>query len=299
MDTVNHVPLGKPHALESQVFGTSTGPLWSPDGRYLSYGAYLKPDNAPCIILLPLDGGENMKFIRDYESPPIGGAFQWLANGHELGFINWDKDTNLYFSVLDPDKGEWITRQVPTGDFNGRLVRLVWSDDGKSFYYNKMEDDDGKMGIVMHEVETGKEKYLYETIKGDSVTPFWWALRASRDYNLLAFRWHKNINVFDIKTGNIVEVGYKAKRQLQAPTWSPDGRYLLLKGRSEQGDDLNELYIVSVEDGSTRNLDISKYLPRGSRIMISHDWSPDGKSIAFDIRTWKLEVNLIQNVIPE
>jgi Tol biopolymer transport system component len=52
-------------------------------------------------------------------------------------------------------------------------------------------------------------------------------------------------------------------------------------------------------DGTIKSLDISGHLPRGTQIVTSPDWSPDGRKIAFDTRTWKSETNLIQNLIPE
>ena len=133
----------------------------------------------------------------------------------------------------------------------------------------------------------------------DTIVWAWWNLRLSRDNKMLAYSLGRKIGLVDIATGKIEKTDCDDGHILLAPTWSPDGKFLLVKGPHQEGDDINELFVVSRADCKYKSLNISQYLPRNARIMTSHDWSPDGRTIVFDIRTWKSEANLIQNVIPE
>jgi Tol biopolymer transport system component len=299
MDIQNNMALGKPRILETHAYGNSSFPLWSPDGKYLAYKSYIQSDESQYLVIMTLKGGEIRKYKSIYAVRPEGGTYQWLPDSAGIGLIYWDKEKNLYFSQLNPDTGEWKTRQILTGDFTGGLRQLTWSGDGKTFFYTKMEEDGEGIGIISHDLETGRERYMLHNIEGDSVEWRWWNLRTSRDYKRLAFNWNNKLGLLDISTGNPEWIDCGDEQILLAPSWSPDGRYLLTKGPHEKGDDFNELFVVSLADGTYKSLNISQFLPRGARIMISHDWSPDGKTIVFDTRTWKSEANLIQNVIPE
>jgi Tol biopolymer transport system component len=287
-----------PTSLDTKAFGMSSFPLWSPDGQYLSYRAYFADDNSQYLMIKSLSGGETSKYKLTYAAPPVGGSMRWMSDGSGLGVMYWDKDINLYISKVNPKSGEWETKQIPTGDFKGRMRQYEWSKDGTTFYYSRMDEAELKISFLSHDLESGKERILFSYERGDKEDWTWWKLSISPDGTRLAINYDLKPGILDIKTGEVHQIEYTGDKTFFAPTWSADGKYLLVRGSHKEGDDLNELYIVSVEDGSYKSLDISKYLPHNARIMISNEWSSDGKSIVFDIRTWKSEVNLIQNVIP-
>jgi Tol biopolymer transport system component len=300
IDPMTNDVLGIPRLLEMKAYGVSTFPLWSSDGNYLSFKTYNVSEDAHYLMIMSSKGGDAKRYQSPYHDiSPVGGAFEWLPGGSAIGTIYWDKDMNLYFSKLDPQSGEWDIRQVPTGDFNGHLRQLTWSENGRSFYYAKISEDNEIIGIINHNLETGKENYLFQYPRDDSIGWNWWKLNASRDNRHLAFNLQRKLGVLDTRTGNLQQIECDPDKNFYAPAWSPDGKYLLVKGPHGKGNDMNELYVVCIADGSYKSLDISQYLSKGACILSSHDWSPDGKTIVFDVRTWKSEANLIQNVITE
>jgi Tol biopolymer transport system component len=299
IDPLTHELIRTPTSLDTKAFGMSSFPLWSPDGKYLSYRAYFEAENSPSLMIKSLIGGETSKYKLTYAAPPVGGTMRWMPDRSGLGVMYWDKDFNLYISKLNPISGEWETKQIPTGDFKGRLRQYEWSKDGKTFYYSKMDDAELNISFLSHDLESGKERILFSYERGDKEDWTWWRVSISPDGTRLAINYDLKPSILDIKTGQVHQIKYTGDKTFFTPTWSPDGKYLLVRGSHKEGDDLNELYILNVEDGSYKSLDISKYLPNNARIMISNEWSSDGKSIALDIRTWKSEVNLIQNVITE
>lgn len=297
IDPATNEVLSKPHLLDTKAFGTSIYPLWSPDGKYLSFKSYNVADKINYLMIMPSGGGEPDKYNPKFSITPVGGTFQWLPSGSGIGIVYWDKDTNFYFGNLDPVSGEWETKQVPAGDFNGHLMQVAWSADGKSFYFSYVNGEDLEIKIVNHDLETGKEHVLYHYAMGEGENWNWWNLRTSRDISRLAFHMKDKLCIMDIESGHLHQIDYTPEKSFYAPTWSPDGKYLLVKGPHEKGEELNELYIVSVADGSYQCLNVSQYLPKGARIMTCPDWSMDGKTIVFDTRMWKSEANLIRNVI--
>ncbi|TFH26031.1 MAG: tetratricopeptide repeat protein [Bacteroidia bacterium] len=291
--------VGKPEIMESQDYGKSFFPQWSPDGKYLSYRSTLGGSQSLNILVKPTNGGESRSCKYDYKVRPVAGAYQWLPDGSGIGFVYSDKENNIYFSLLDPETGESNTRQVPTGDYKGGLVNLVWEGDGKAFFFVKVGDTAQETGIVRHDMETGKERFIFVNQPDDSLIYSWFSLKISPDHKSLALNKGKFITTVDINSGKFDQMQFDELKAFNAPTWSPDGNYLLVKGVPKGGSEANELYIISLADRTCTSLNISQYLPKGARIFASHDWSPDGKTIAFDTRSWKSEANLIRNLIPE
>ena len=289
----------KPQIMDSQAYGKSFLPQWSPDGKYLSYRSTLDIGQSLNIMIKPTNGGETRSWKYDYKVRPVSGAYQWLHDGSGIGFVQIDKENNIYLSLVDPETGESNTRQVPTGDYKGGLINLAWDGEGKAFFFVKVGDTGQETGIVRHDLETGEERFILVNQPDDSLSYSWFSLKISPDHNRLALTKGKFITTVDISTGKFDQVKFDEPKAHSAPAWSPDGKYLLVKGVPKGGSEMNELYIISLTDHTCTSLNISQYLPKNSRIFASHDWSPDGKRIAFDTRSWKSEANLIRNLIPE
>jgi Tol biopolymer transport system component len=291
--------VGKPQIMEPQSYGKSFLPQWSPDGKYLSYRSTLDAGQSLNIMVKPTNGGETRSCKYDYKVRPVSGSYQWLPDGSGIGFVHTDKENNVYLTLLDPETGESNTRQVPTGDYKGGLINLAWDGEGKAFFFVKVGDTGQETGIVRHDMETGKERFIVVNQPEDTLIYGWFSLKISPDYKSLALNKGKYITTVDINTGKFDQMKFDEPKTLLAPDWSPDGKYLLVKGAPKEGSEINELYMISLADRTCTSLNISQYLPKGARIYASHDWSPDGKTIAFDTRSWKSEANLIRNLIPE
>jgi Tol biopolymer transport system component len=294
-----HEIVSAPVSLNTDTPGMSVFPQWSPDGQYLSYTAYFVAEHSQYIMIKPLNGGDTKKYKTPFAAPPVGVTGHWMPDGSGLGVVYWDKDINLYMNKLNPKSGKWDTKKIPAGDFKGGMRQIEWSKDMTTFYYSKMDEAQLNISFISHDLASGKERVLFSYERGDKEDWTWMKLDLSPDGTQLAISYNLKPSVLDIKTGEVHQIEYAGDKTFFAPTFSPDGKYFLVKCSHKNGDDLNELFIMSVKDGSYKSLDISKYLPVNARIMVSDEWSSNGKSIVFDVRTWKSEVNLIQNVIPQ
>jgi Tol biopolymer transport system component len=297
IDPLNHSALGKPRVLNHTAGDWFVGPSWSPDGRYLHFKRYA--DGKSELMIMPSDGGEPRNYkMFSHATKVRGGYGAWLPDSSSMGIIFWDIEKQLFFSHPDLKTGEWKTRSIPAGENFSGFNPIAWGRDGKSFFSFKKEEDGVEAGLVEHDLETGRERYLFRAKSGEDYDYI--PIRISRDYSQLAWDKGGTIVLADVETGRTESLEFDAKKQLFCPSWAPDGKHLVAKGRPEGENDVNELYIVSLNDGNFKSLDIRRYLPSGkARIQNSPDWSPDGRKIAFDLWTFRPEAKLIRNVIPE
>ena len=299
IDPRSHAVLEKPHILDLPKTEHNLHPWWSPDGKHLSFISYPRSFQSSdrFLSIMPSGGGTIRKFKYDSSIRPVGGTVRWMPDGSGMGLIDWDSEKHLYFSRLDLGTGQWTRRQIPAEGFSaGRGFAFTWGDDGKAFIYIRKDENDSASVLVLRDLESGNERSLYRIRQTESLG---WSFKASHDHNRLALDDDGKTIIFDLKTGQTERFEYGGKKHLFSPSWSPDGKYLVAKGEPEGGGDHTELYIISLEDGTFKNLNIHRYLPPGSQIVSSPEWSPDGRKIAIATWTGKSEANLITNVIPE
>jgi Tol biopolymer transport system component len=300
IDSRSHVAVGKPRVVEFPRSNWNLAPRWSPDGRHLSAIAYSasKAGGQPgetSLMVMPSEGGKvrNYKFDRAYAA--MGGTGHWMPDGSQ-GYVVWDEEKRLFFGRLDMTSGEWKSRQIPSPEGFTGFMGMTWSADGKGFYYLSTAKEGAGSELVLQNIETGKLRTIFRGRPGEN---FGRSIRASRDYKRLAMSNDGVIVIVDVETGKVERIENEAKKTFFFPAWSPDGMHLVAKGEPEKEGDSTELYIVSLADGTFKRLDVSHYMPQRSQIITAPDWSPDGRRIAFDVRSWKAETNLIRNLIPE
>lgn len=301
IDPQSQVALGKPRVMEFSRSNWNLAPRWSPDGRHLSAVAYYAPTlggqpEETSLMIMPSEGGTARKYKIDYLYAPFGGTGHWLPDGSSPGYVVYDKEKRLYFGRLDLDTGEWKIKQIPSAEGFTGFMGMTWSGDGKGFYYFPTVKGESGPELVLHDMETGKQRTIFRGEPGES---YGWSIKASRDYKRLAMSDNGVIVIVDVETGKADRIENEAKKKFLFPAWSPDGKYVVARSEPEKEGDPTELYIVSLADGKFKSLDVGRHLPRGSRIVTAPDWSPDGRKIAFDTRSWKAETNLIRNVIKE
>jgi Tol biopolymer transport system component len=297
IDPQNHKALGKPRALDftpSEVWYSSS---WSPDGKYLSLLSFSQtgPTLESFTVLLPLKGGKARKFKNTPFLDSQAANFQWLPDGSAIGFVFIDEEKGLHFVRLESNTGEWKTRPIPAGGLSKLDSNIAWTGDGKSFYYRKGSENGSEPAIIVHDLETGQERCIFRTGPNQ---PLPGGLKISRDYKRLAMGSRGEIVLVDTETGHAERLECGKKQMLSMPAWSPDGKFLVAVGNSDPKEFANELFIVSLADGQMKSLDISQHLSRGSQVY-KPDWSPDGRKIVFNTWMNKIEVNLIQNLIPK
>jgi Tol biopolymer transport system component len=160
-------------------------------------------------------------------------------------------------------------------------VRLVWegsevelmgepSPDGRYICYTDWDTGD----LAIHDLTTGENRRLSGQKEWDD--SFAEKCRWSPDGKTIAYTWYDQGDTWNVRVVGID--GTKPRiisRNVFVEDWSPDGKQLLVRGRSEEG----FVSLVSVSDGSVRHL-----LKMG-RTDVERDYmqfSPDGKYIAYD-----------------
>lgn len=302
IDPQSYVMLKKPQILDLAPSGLhrAISPFWSPDGRYLCFNSSMGTGESRerFFVVMSSDGGKVQKF--KLPTNPVrmqGGFWEWMPDSSVMATVFWDIESHLFFSQLDMNTGEWKTRSIPAGEGFSSFNHAAWSSDGKAFFAIKPDAAGAEPGIILHELETGNERYLVRAKPGEPANS---TLKASRDCKWLALTREDGVIILvDTDTGHVEKLEFGEKKELYGASWSPDGKHLVARGMPEGGGDFTELFIVSIPDSKFKSLDISRHLPRQSRILGRPDWSPDGRKIAFALWAWKSEVNLIQNLIPK
>jgi Tol biopolymer transport system component len=138
-------------------------------------------------------------------------------------------------------------------------------------------DDTGDLFVM--ETGTGSKRRLTQNAsldKGDFVDDH----IISPDSKRVAYVWWSNNRSRDLKIINIDGTGERTLRTDAEPSaglwpcdWTPDGRYLLAKGREP-----NQFVLISVSDGA---IQVIKNLGRSSPQRVN--LSPDGRWIAYDL----------------
>ncbi len=278
---------GKPRVLDFTPTGSNFVPRWSPDGKYLAFAPFQNQNRQfpSSIFVMPAKGGEARKF----ENPT--GMWQWLPDSSGLWFFAQDKEKRPLFKRLDLESGLWKTESVPGAGLPKIMTPSVaLSGDGKTFFYAKTGQDGSAPGIAAYDMETGRERSLFS-----SQQPRFLSVNASRDYKRLVAGIWGRILILDIETGRAEQLEFE--NSIRFPAWSPDGKHLVAVGRTKEDGEFNEIFIVSLADKKVKSLDVSQYFPRNMRIMFTLDWSPDGKTIAYDTMKIISETNLIKNLI--
>jgi Tol biopolymer transport system component len=278
---------GKPRVLEFTPTGSNFGPQWSPDGKYLAFAA--EPRFPSSIFVMPAEGGKARKF-------EASRMWQWLPDSSGLWLFAQDKEKRPLFKRLDLESGQWKTGSVPGGDLpKSTTPRVALSGDGKTFFYANMGQDGSEPGIAAYDMETGRERYVFRTPPDKPVR--YMTVDASPDHKRLVTGIWGRILILDIETGHAEQLEFE--NGLMFPAWSPDGKHLVAAGRTKKDGEFNDIFIVSLADKKVKSLDVSQYFPRNMRIMLTLDWSPDGKTIAYDTLRVISETNLIKNLIPK
>jgi Tol biopolymer transport system component len=280
--------------VEFSPYGSNINPVWSPDGRHLAFvsNSANQPNDASVVVMT--SGGENIrKFMIPTENFKIMSFrdLRWLPDGSGLGFSHHEDQQKYSLYRLDLESEEWTLSPFPVNH-----TSIEWTGDGKAFFYIRFVGGVASSGIVKRDLESEEESFVLRFEKGD---PFYWStLRASRDHKWLTTALRNRIDVIDVETGEAESLSGETEN-LGSPAWSPDGKHLVASRRhDEKKGTPTDLVIVSRDDGTQKILEIGRYLYTNARIM-TPDWSPDGRKIAFATRLYKTETNLIKNVIPK
>ena len=285
----------KPRQIEYTPTGGNVCPSWSPNGEELAFVAInpltIQFTGENKIVVVPVNGGEPQEFLNaaKYRAALAIHDLRWLPDGSGLSLSDFGgRGLKSTLHQLDLKTGKWKKWPIPVQSW----TRTERNADRKSFFYARHGFRHDKPGIIEHNLETGAERYVYKP-EGELGSVFR-QLKCSRDYTKLVFTEDQaRIKLVDLKTGEQRDVSSAYHGGL---AWSPDSKHLISTGENNKLGFPTAMFILNVNDGSTRKLDLG--FPEG-KTFFSPTWSPDGRQIAFMVQSQKHELFLMKNVIPE
>jgi Tol biopolymer transport system component/imidazolonepropionase-like amidohydrolase len=209
----------------------------------------------------------------------------------------------IIFSALGDiwmhEKGKAAPIQITNDVFID--IDPVWSPDGKSIAYTS--ERSGNMDIWIKDLESGKE-YCVLDAADNLKYPSW-----SPDGSKLAFyqadpnAYSRNVlNLIDTKSKAVTTI-YGALFEGSQPSWSPDGRFIVISAldaystRFREG--LSKFLIIPVNKSESRFVSPVPGRSLATRGKNGPVLSPDGKMIAYilDNTLWVISVDSNLNVV--
>ncbi len=255
----------------------------SPDGRYVVYGFAPQEDsNAHDIFVLSTDGSREIPLVQHPANDvrPI-----WAPDGNRIVFASDRRGTMDAWVIQVADgKPRGSPKLLKQG--LGRSVPLRFTRNG-SYYYGLQT---GMKDVYLATLDPATGKLQGEPTRvtqrflGSNRSPDW-----SPDGEYLAYVSARNALAGGGGFGNMTivirSVGTGEERELSPgvqsprlhPRWSPDGRFLLIKGKDAKGRE--GLFRIEVQSG-----EVSPIRPIESGAYVRWEtWSADGRAIYFTL----------------
>lgn len=293
-DGSNHVQLTKGDK-------NSSNPLWSPDGKWISFTS--SRDGKTNLYLLPVGGGEAEK-MTDVKSGV--GTYKWSNDGNMIAFTMADaasdkeeknkkakndwyfmdeeiKQSRLYVLWLNQkdSSGKRVQKLLTKENYN--VNSFSWSKDGKQIAYSygkSPEANDGNyQDIAMVDVNTGTSKTIAATA-GNEANPIF-----SPDGSMIAFQFSPapvdwpgpdQINIYTVADGKIARLKATPNEDGGLIGWTPDNKNVLVQ---EANKTLNSIYVLSA-DGKT----ITEWSKSNNQFLIGATLNSTATHLSFQLQ---------------
>jgi Tol biopolymer transport system component len=283
--------LAEPSPATPRYAGSNYNPEWSSDGRQLLFLSHRGPGawGARAICVRDVEGGE----VREIPSK--------LERMHDA---RWSTDGRSLFVDAEHPAGEFNHFRIDlrTGDFervdlNAPVhIGLAWSPDGKTVFYHQWNSTTKTFSIVARNLAAGQEKELFSVTEPSH---FGAGAALSRDGRQLALAVRDSVsksNVLKI----LPALGGEARdvlRGVEMPfpgsvAWTPDALSLLFTRTPNPRGSTTELWLVPVQSGEPRKLDLVADNISDVRV------HPDGRHIAYTAGEDRQEVWALSNFLP-
>ncbi|MEE8239862.1 MAG: hypothetical protein V3R16_01225 [Nitrospirales bacterium] len=269
--------LTPPTKMSLRFEGSNYAPVWSPDGKYLTYAS--QRSSGTVLVVRSVVTGEERdvspKTIDVYLWQRGWAAPRWSPDGRSILVTGRDRKKSRGLYLVDADTGKVNAiapvRQQEKGGDDAWPSWPDFSKDGKQIYY--VHD----RSIISHDLETRRERELYRAngyIYRVTCSPdgrqlaFLEATEALRPtvVKLMPASGGKPRELFTLQEGNRFSWGVGL-------SWTPDGRHVVVGG-PDAPDKPDELWRIPVGGGEPRKLNLG--------VKVSHlSLHPDARRIAF------------------
>ena len=250
--------------------GSDSNPRWSPDGRNVIFlsnrGGAGDKEKKMQIWIMPACGGE----ARQLTSVPNGvvGApwpLSWSPDGERILFLSRTKTVEE-----EEDDGEKKSDLIVIRKLNHKLNGVGYFPDTRLHLYTVDIN-----GVELNQLTKGEFDVVYADWSPDGKEIAFVANMAEdADYSSL-----KDIWSISSEGGNPKRL-VRGKVDIMSLSWSPDGKHIAFTCRSsEKKYTYTNLWIVSPEDGETKNL--TESFDREIMRMIAPIWTPNSKAVYF------------------
>jgi Tol biopolymer transport system component len=195
--------------------GLAEHPRWSPDSKYIVFDA----DTGNSIRMIPVGGGDIIKFLPDSVKIQNGGLPCWSPDGSQVAFLE-RKGMSLCIYNLKTHELKSLFRE------EGKLpLPGGWWNDGKSILVALMDRQTRKSSIMRISTD-GKEKTL---IPGH-LENFYRHLALSPDGSLLVYAAlngkYLGLYIMLSEGGTSLPLTVTENSHNEGAAWSPDGKQI-------------------------------------------------------------------------
>jgi Tol biopolymer transport system component len=299
---------GSPSPVDANFPGVFT-PNWSPDGKLLYYEIFKQQavDQSRLLFIRSEATGETREVILKSKL-----SYMWnpilSPDGRRFAVIGMGENKNVGFFAIDSESGDvsqlielpiWWLLNIdwdPCGN---------WSPDGKAIFYKipPRELDEKKPNltefikqskdfiILRKDLATGEEKDVHHGIPTADMqispdgTRFVYYRRdiqaKSNVLGILDLQSDKELELWRVPQANSPGIG--------SPTWTPDGKYVLVGKNLKQG---SELWRFPAAGGPGEKL---HSFPESTWRFVVH---PRGKRMAYTQMLTNFEVWVLENFLP-
>jgi Tol biopolymer transport system component len=281
--------LAEPSPATQRYAGANHNPEWSSDGRQLLFLSHRGPGlwGARAICVRDMESGEVREIPSKLERMVLA---RWSPDGRSL----------LVIAQHPPGEIGPCRIDLQTGDFERMdLKNLVgwggaWSPDGKTVFYSQWNSTTRTISIVVRDLATGQEKMLHSVTEPSH---YFSGVALSRDGGQLALAVHeegsKVLKVLPAAGGEARDVLQGVQMPIPGSVaWTPDGLSLLFTRKPNPRGSETELWLVPVQGGEPRKLDLTADNICDVRV------HPDGRHIAYTAGEDRQEVWALSNFLP-
>ena len=307
---------GRPRLIPYRRTGHNIHPEWSPDGKYLAFvssSTSRVDESERRVVLLPSGGGQ----AREFSTPAHRlWTLRWFGDNRGLGITGHDARGERMLFRLTLATGEWQTFPLPVTpralQWNG--MYFDWNADGSRYFYAWQDAfSASELTIIARDLQPDRERVIYRGKPSFGIDRFR-GLRASPDRRSLSFTSIGGVHIMDLESGQarvLRDSGtgdpQSAYRPSEVPTWSTDGRALLVNRTESPGTEKQamDLRLIPTDGGEIRRIPLGPELMRvlsvpagrgAPRPSIEHiAWSPDGTQLAFGVRATRVDTFMIDN----